>query len=87
MGKLTAVVEYEVDAGTSIEEAASEACRIAKRNKCIVKFSFNGVPVKVYWFSNVDDVVEQYLHSVMSDVRFAVFLVNVLNDMLNQSSE
>ncbi len=55
---------YEFLAGTSIEEACEEAVEIAKRNNCIVKFSFNGVAMKVYGFSDKQDKVEEYMSTL-----------------------
>lgn len=90
MGKLIEVKEYEVNADTSIEEAALEACRIATHDKCIVKFSFNGVLVKVYPFLDADYVVKQYFHDIQEKIKSGfdklddltkVFLKNVLNSL------
>ena len=57
---LTEIKWYSVSAGVHISEAISKALEIAKRDKIIVKFEFNGVEMAIYEFSNKEDELKYF---------------------------
>jgi hypothetical protein len=60
MNNLTEIKDYDVLAGTDIREAVEEAIKLTELNKCVVRFDFNGVEMKVYHFSEVKNLVDYY---------------------------
>jgi hypothetical protein len=60
MNNLIEIKEFDVLAGTSIEIAVEEAIEKAKAFDSIVKFVFNGINLTVYYFSNIQEKVDEY---------------------------
>jgi len=60
MKNLTEIKDFDVLAGTDIKTAVKEAISIAEHYECVVRFSFNGIEIKVYDFSNPKDYVDYY---------------------------
>lgn len=63
------IVEVEVLAGTSIDEACKAIRKYADTNNCIVKFKFNGVSLQIYRHTNIDDIIEIYYVSLNKNKR------------------
>ena len=57
------IKEVEFTPGTDLEDAIREAIGLAKRENCIVKFSFNGVPMQIYEYSDITEEVSGYFKS------------------------
>jgi len=57
---LTEVKTFDAMLGDDINNIIPEAIAIAKRDHCIVKFSFNDVKFNILWFSNVKEELEKY---------------------------
>lgn len=61
-------IEVEVLAGTSIEEAITEAKDLAQRmNLAFVKFNFNGVGVSVSQVAHVEWLLQKYLKALSGE--------------------
>lgn len=60
MKNLWEIKEFNVLAGTSIEEAIKEALEIANCIDCIVKFNFNNVEMIIYNWSDLEGEIEYY---------------------------
>lgn len=60
----TPIQYIEILAGTDIKNAIKEAIDLAYSNRCIVKFNFNGIEMKIYYFSTVDEKHEHYLKQI-----------------------
>lgn len=58
--RATEVKTYEFLAGTDIREAISEAIEIAKKEGCIVNFKFNGVDMRIFSGSDIDEEIKHY---------------------------
>jgi hypothetical protein len=54
------IKDFDILAGTSINEAIKEARRIASINNCCVRFDFNSVEMKIYGFEEIKDMVDYY---------------------------
>jgi hypothetical protein len=62
MDNLIEIKDFDILPGTSIREAIKEATRIADYNQCVIRFNFNGIEIKVYDFSDIEDLVDYYGH-------------------------
>jgi len=60
MSNFCEVITLEFLAGTDIGIATEEAILYAKENHCIVKVEFNGIPFKIYYFSDVKEICNRY---------------------------
>jgi hypothetical protein len=57
---LIEIKQYEALAGSDIKVSIKEAIEIAQSQSCFVEFGFNGVVLRVYQFSDEDDVYKEY---------------------------
>ena len=62
MRYMNEIKDFDVLAGTDIKQAVTEARKIAEMNDCIVRFDFNGITMKIYDFTNIEDEVNYYHH-------------------------
>jgi len=60
MSDLTEIKRFDALPGSDINEVTKEAREIAIKNNCIVEFDFNGVLMRVYYFSSIEEEVNYY---------------------------
>lgn len=63
-------IEVEVLAGTSIEEAITEAKDLAQRmNLAFVMFNLNGVRMSISCEADVDELAEDYRYALSREIN------------------
>jgi sugar/nucleoside kinase (ribokinase family) len=60
MKNMTEIKYFDVLAGSDISDVAKEAIELAKKLNCRIIFDFNGKKLKVYHFSHLKEIIEEY---------------------------